>query len=94
MVGIFIPASIYVGIDLQVIGDNDDDPVDVIGHHTKYIQFDNWKSDWQFLPFLQDHSSRIVQAHLLADYVAKQARPILRTDGNEIRPSLRIIMPF
>jgi len=72
----------------------DDDAVNVIGHNDECVGLNAGVKCWQFVPHVLNHLTCIVQSHLTIHHLAKQTRPILRADGDEIRTRLAVVVTF
>ena len=68
----------------------DNDAVDVVGHHDKGIHIYTVVS-WQLAPHGLHHLSRFGQDHPPVDNAAEHAFAILRADRHEIRAGLRVV---
>ncbi len=69
-------------------------PVNVIRHDHKFVQFHQRKMIGNGAPTLLRHLPRIIQPHFRTCDFTKQAGASTGADGNEIRPSLRIVISF
>lgn len=73
---------------------NQNDTVEMVGHHAEFIQSDLTELTSKLLPDSLHDSPGLVQAHLTSDHLAKQAFTLPGTQGNEISPCLCVIIPF
>jgi len=64
----------------------------VVGHDDEGIKLDILKTLWQTKPPFLDNSSIFRKHHLIVDDFAKQQRPILRANRDEIGTGLRIVV--
>jgi hypothetical protein len=71
---------------------DDDNSVNVIQHHDKFIQFDIRKSVWQSLPFRLYHVPRVIQTHRAIHDFSEQTQAMLRRNRHVVRAFLRIII--
>lgn len=65
--------------------------MDVVRHDHKCCGGDVIKMSGNLIPTICRHLPKIVQGHLSLNDLAKQTRPSLRDDGDEIRAGQRII---
>ena len=73
---------------------DDDDSVDVVGHHHKGVHFDVGEAVGHFLPNARDHRSGLVQPHLPVHHVAEQEQTRLDDNGHEVDARLRVVVPL
>jgi hypothetical protein len=66
------------------------DPVKMVRHHHKRVQFNIGSYFRRAQPFILDDFSHIAQPHFPVCDFPEQAGAILRADGHKIRPGLRI----
>lgn len=71
---------------------NDNDPMHMIGHHDKFVQFDVCEMVRKFIPIIMRRSTNGRPLHCAIYNVAKQALAVARDNGDEIRALLRIIV--
>jgi hypothetical protein len=66
----------------------------MVGHNDECVGLHARVKCWQIVPYIVHHFSCIVQLHLIMHHLTKQKRPILRANGDKIRPRLAIIVAF
>ena len=70
------------------------DPVHMVRHHLKCINGHTRIGIRQLIPNHLHHPAGIVQPDLAVSDVPEHTAPILRADGNEIRPGRRVVVPL
>lgn len=64
-----------------------------MGHDNEGVRFHaGIKKRRSYVPKRLDHPSRIIQRHFSINHIRKQALPILRHDGDEMRHRLGVIV--
>ena len=79
--------------DTQVCPYGDDNKMHMVGHTNKCITLNIWKFIFQFNRPSFYHFPCLIQSHFTIKRLTEQTSTILGADRNEIRPSLRIIVP-
>ena len=79
--------------DTQVCPYGDDNKMHMVGHTNKCITLNTWKFIFQFNRPSFYHFPCLIQSHFTIKRLTEQTSTILGADRNEIRPSLRIIVP-
>ena len=77
----------------RVVADDPDDEMDVIGHTLEHVQNDVWEMVRHRLPNLHHNLPPIAQMHHPIAHLAKRAFPLMRANGDEIRPRVAVIIP-
>ncbi len=70
------------------------DSVDMVRHDHKFIQPDMGQMIGQVVPCEMHHFPQFIQHHPTIHHLAKQTFPVLRANGDEIRPRLCVIVPL
>ena len=73
---------------------NQDNPVHVVGHDHKRIQFKVRVMVGQIVPCPDNDLPKWIHPHLALHHLAKQTFATLRANGDKIRPRLTIIVTF
>lgn len=68
--------------------------MNVVGHNNKGVHFDAGETLPQRFPNPASHSSRVIQAHLVAGHVAETTCHALSDNGDEIGACLGVVIPL
>ncbi len=78
--------------EINGIGGQCNDTVDVVGHDDKGIDVNAGIMGRDFVPYGLHHSACVVQAHFAIQYLTKGVNTVLGDDGDEIQTGLGVIV--
>ena len=76
----------------SIVGSNNDNSVNMVGHDDIFAQFNRWTDDRGFYPFFSDDFPKWIQNHFTILDITKQMLSFVRDNGYKICSCLRIII--